>query len=367
MLKLSSKNYVKLLRWRRQGLHYTPSLQSSSHDDIYDPPFSPLQTTSNTNPIQKTKPEPNKKTPQLPLTSELPFDFRHSYSESNPSVDPIGYRETPKFSPFGPGRLDRKWTGTYAAAANQQIDKRKVEEEREAVLGDPLSEEEVAELVERYRHNDCCRQINLGKEGVTHNMLDDIHNHWKRAEAVRIKCLGPPTLDMDNVCFHLEEKSGGKVIYRHINIILLYHGRHYNPKSRPVIPLMLWKPHAPIYPKLVNNVVEGLTFEETKDLRNKGLNSIPLIRLTRNGVYVSVVNRVREEFESEEVVRLDCTHVGTNDCKRIGVKLRDLVPCVPLLFKSEQIILWRGKKGQNSGMHTCEDLVLFVPILFKSD
>ncbi|CAB4277795.1 unnamed protein product [Prunus armeniaca] len=51
------------------------------------------------------------------------------------------------------------------------------------------------------------------KGGVTHNMLDDIHNHWKRAEAVRIKCLGVPTLDMDNVCFHLEDKSGGKIVY----------------------------------------------------------------------------------------------------------------------------------------------------------
>lgn len=35
-------------------------------------------------------------------------------------------------------------------------------------------------------------------------MIDDIHNHWKRAEAVRIKCLGVATLDMNNVCFHLE-------------------------------------------------------------------------------------------------------------------------------------------------------------------
>lgn len=44
---------------------------------------------------------------------------------------------------------------------------------------------------------------------MTHNMLDDIHNHWKRAEAVRIKCMGVPTLDMDNVCFHLEVWSNG--------------------------------------------------------------------------------------------------------------------------------------------------------------
>lgn len=39
---------------------------------------------------------------------------------------------------------------------------------------------------------------------MTHNMLEDIHNYWKRAEAIRIKCLGVPTLDMDNVCSHLE-------------------------------------------------------------------------------------------------------------------------------------------------------------------
>ncbi|TXG67576.1 hypothetical protein EZV62_008851 [Acer yangbiense] len=66
----------------------------------------------------------------------------------------------------------------------------------------------------------------------------------------------------------------------------------------------------------------------------------------RNGVYVYVVDRVREAFKTEEVVRLDCSHAGTNDCKKIGVKLRDLVPCVPILFKDEQIILWRGKKDQ---------------------
>lgn len=37
---------------------------------------------------------------------------------------------------------------------------------------------------------------------------------------------------------------------------------------------------------------------------------------------MNVVERVRDAFEIEEVVRLDCSHVGTSDCKRIGVKLR---------------------------------------------
>ncbi|XP_028760291.1 CRS2-associated factor 2, mitochondrial-like [Neltuma alba] len=318
--------------------------QSIDEDDIYDPPFSPVpKSASPKTSKSKTSKEALSTTeePKFPLKSGLPFDFKYSYSEIDDSVKPISFRESPKFSPFGPGRLDRKWTGT-SAPVPEELDRRSWEEERNRVLGDPLSEEEVAELIELYRHSDCARQINLGKGGVTHNMLDDIHNHWKRAEAVRIKCLGVPTLDMDNVCFHLEDKSGGKIIYRHINILLLYRGRNYDPQNRPVIPLMLWKPYAPIYPRLVKKVIEGLAYEEMKEMRNRGLNSPPLMKLTRNGVYVYVVDKVREAFKTEEVLRLDCTHVGASDCKKIGVKLRDLVPCVPILFKDEQIILWRG-------------------------
>lgn len=81
--------------------------------------------------------------------------------------------------------------------------------------------------------------------------------------------------------FSLQDKSGGKIIYRNMNIMLLYRGRNYDPKNCPVIPLMLWKPYAPIYPRLVNNVVEGLTHEETQELRNKGLNSHPLMKLSK--------------------------------------------------------------------------------------
>ncbi|CAN6357052.1 unnamed protein product [Urochloa humidicola] len=320
---------------------------SSLSDPDDDPPFTripkcPPRAPSNPPSPPKPKVAASKIRPDEPAHSDLPFDFRYSYSETDPAWRPIGFREPTRFSPFGPGRLDRPWDGV-AAAQGGGGDGKIGERSREEVLGEPLSEEEVAELVERYRHSDCSRQINLGKGGVTHNMLDDIHNHWKRAEAVRIKCLGVPTLDMDNICFHLEDKTGGKIIYRNINILILYRGRNYDPEQRPSIPLMLWKPLAPIYPRLVQNVAEGLTFEETKQLRNRGLYSPPLTKLTRNGVYVNVVDKVREAFKTVEVVRLDCSHVGTSDCKKIGVKLRDLVPCVPILFKDEQIILWRGK------------------------
>ncbi|XP_050219780.1 CRS2-associated factor 2, mitochondrial [Mercurialis annua] len=330
--------------------YFTYFFNHTLSQDPYDPPFTlkskPAKSKLKTKKAPIELPDSDDNDPKLPLKSDLPFDFRYSYSESNPAIEPIGYREPKRFSPFGPGRLDRKWTGT-AAPVQAEVDMERRMEERSRILGDPLTEEEVEELVERYRHSDCSRQINLGKGGVTHNMLDDIHNHWKRAEAVRIKCLGVPTLDMDNVCFHLEDKSGGKIIYRHINVLLVYRGRNYDPKNRPVIPTMLWKPYAPIYPKLVKNVADGLTFEETKEMRNRGLTSPALMKLTRNGVYVNVVERLREAFETEEVVRLDCTYTGSSDCKQIGVKLKDLVPCVPLLFKDEQIILWRGKRDQN--------------------
>ncbi|KAF5191773.1 Crs2-associated factor 2 protein [Thalictrum thalictroides] len=344
------KKLPRLRSWRYSSLHtltLTRSLNQSSclrGDDINDPPFSPISKKSNKKTPKKATTTLVDHSSHLPFRSELPFDFRYSYSESNPSVKPIGFREPPKFSPFGPGRLDRKWTGTSAPVEDKEcVNLEKYLEERKLVLGEPLTDEEVDQLVEKYRHNDCNRQINLGKGGVTHNLLDDIHNHWKRAEAVRIKCLGVPTLDMDNVCFHLEDKTGGRIIYRNINILLLYRGRNYDPDNRPVIPLMLWKPLAPIYPKLVKNIAEGLTFEETKEMRNRGLNAPALMKLTRNGVYVYVVARVREAFKTEELVRLDCSHVETSDCKKIGVKLKELVPCVPILFKDSQIIIWRGK------------------------
>ncbi|XP_068638817.1 CRS2-associated factor 2, mitochondrial [Aristolochia californica] len=313
----------------------------------HDPPFTPISKSPDSKPKASSKSSAKSDPPNVPFHSDLPFDFRYSYSETNPSIEPIGFREPPRFSPFGPGRLDRKWNGVSAPLTGCP-DQVSVLEERESVLGEPLTEEEIEELVERYRHSDCARQINIGKGGVTHNMLDDIHNHWKRAEAVRIKCLGVPTLDMDNVCFHLEEKTGGKIIYRHINILILYRGRNHDPQKRPSIPLMLWKPRAPVYPRLVKNVADGLTFEETKEMRNRGLNAQPLMKLTRNGVYVNVVAKVQEAFKHEEVIRLDCTHVDTSDCKKIGVKLRDLVPCVPILFKNGQIVLWRGKNFHDS-------------------
>lgn len=286
------------------------------------------------------------------IRSDLPFDFRFSYTESNAAVRPIGLRE-PKYSPFGPSRLDREWTGVCAPAVDPKVKSVDVEEDpkleerrrekREMVLGEPLTAAERKILVEKCQRNKTKRQINLGRDGLTHNMLNDIHNNWKHTEAVRIKCLGVPTVDMKNVCTQLEDKTFGKIISRHGGQLILYRGRNYNPKKRPIIPLMLWKPHEPIYPKLIKTVIEGLSIEETKQMRKKGLAVPVLTKLAKNGYYGNVVPMVRDAFLTDDLVRIDCKGLERSDYRKIGCKLRDLVPCVLVTFEKEQIVVWKGK------------------------
>lgn len=43
-----------------------------------------------------------------------------------------------------------------------------------------------------------------GRDGLTHNMLDNIHALWKRRRVCKIKCKGVCTVDMNNVCQQLE-------------------------------------------------------------------------------------------------------------------------------------------------------------------
>ncbi|KAK6162431.1 hypothetical protein DH2020_002272 [Rehmannia glutinosa] len=215
-----------------------------------------------------------------PIRSDLPFDFRFSYTESSARVRPIGLRE-PKYSPFGLGRVDRVWTGVCAPAVDPKVGSTEVENDleekrrlmRERVQGEPLTNAERKALVERCQRHKTKRQINLGRDGLTHNMLNDIHNNWKHAEAVRMKCMGVPTVDMKNICNQLEDKTFGQIIHRHGGLLVLYRGRYYKPKERPVIPLMLWKPQEPVYPRLVKTTIDGLSIEETKEMRKRGLSA----------------------------------------------------------------------------------------------
>ncbi|EOX96131.1 hypothetical protein QUC31_005405 [Theobroma cacao] len=341
--------------------HLSTSASSSKLRDHYSfqPPPSlspnPQNTTPNPNLNKKQKPKyrPASSLDRIkPTHSDLAFDFRFSYTESSPTVRPIGLRE-PKYSPFGPGRLDREWTGVCAPAVDPKVksvdgsEDPKLEEKRrllrERIQGTPLIEAERKILVGKCQRNKTKRQINLGRDGLTHNMLNDIHNHWTYAEAVRIKCLGVPTVDMKNVCTQLEDKTFGKIIQRHGGTLILYRGRNYNRKKRPVIPLMLWKPHEPVYPRLIKTTIDGLSIEETKEMRKRGLAVPVLTKLAKNGYYGSLVPMVRDAFLVSELVRIDCTGLERSDYKKIGCKLRDLVPCILVTFDKEQVVVWRGR------------------------
>ena len=78
---------------------------------------------------------------------------------------------------------------------------------------------------------------------------------------------------------YFQDKTFGKIIHRHGGLLVLYRGRYYHPKKRPVIPLMLWRPHEPVYPRLIKTTIDGLSIEETKEMRKRGLAVPPLTKL----------------------------------------------------------------------------------------
>lgn len=130
---------------------------------------------------------------------------------------------------------------------------------------------------------------------------------------------------------------------------------------------MLWKPAAPVYPKLIQEAPEGLTKAETDVLRKKGKSLLPICKLgkstithfgmhywqscrfinwfswgdftsmhlplpeviiifvyvaAKNGVYASLVKDVRDAFEGSPLVKIDCKGMHASDYKKIGAKLK---------------------------------------------
>lgn len=301
-----------------------------------------------------------------------PFEFQYSYSET-PKAKPLAIRE-PAFLPFAPPTMPRPWTGKAplksakekkrnrkiplldsflpppaGAEGVKQVEMPgpfpfgkypKVRKTREEILGEPLKKLEIKMLIRPHLSSN--RQVNLGRDGLTHNMLELIHSHWRRTPVCKIRCKGVPTVDMDNVCHHIEEKTGGKIIHRAGGAVYLFRGRNYNYATRPQYPLMLWKPAAPVYPKLIQEAPGGLTKEEADDLRMKGKKLLPICKLAKNGVYITLVRDVRHAFEGSPLVKIDCKGMHASDYKKLGAKLKELVPCVLLSFDDEQILMWRG-------------------------
>ncbi|KAF5742992.1 hypothetical protein HS088_TW09G01054 [Tripterygium wilfordii] len=331
--------------------------------------ISPSRSRNNNNGFATTAPQP-----AIDRKAEVKLSEDGLTYTETPKVKPLKLRE-PAYAPFGPTTMYRPWTGRAPLSPS----KKKLKEfdsftlppphkkgvkpvqspgpyldgsgpkyvwTRDQILGEPLTQEEINALVHGCQK--AKRQLNMGRDGFTHNMLDNIHSHWKRRRVCKIKCLGVCTVDMDNVCQQLEEKTGGKVIYRKGGVLYLFRGRNYNWRTRPRFPLMLWRPITPVYPRLVKLVPEGLTLEEATELRKKGHALKPICKLGKNGVYIKLVKNVREAFEECELVRINCEGMNGSDYRRIGAKLKDLVPCVIMSFKYEHLLIWRGRNWKSS-------------------
>ncbi|KAJ4824900.1 hypothetical protein Tsubulata_007213 [Turnera subulata] len=280
-----------------------------------------------------------------------PFEFKYSYKET-PKVKPVKLQEPP----FGPtmtpargpagllslpaGRSSRSSTLSSSRRRTRRESSRFRPRDRPKVCENPGGD--IRGAVDQRGDS------RVGRDGLTHNMLDNIHALWKRKRVCKIKCKGVCTVDMDNGCQQLEEKTGGKIIYRKGGVVFLFRGRNYNYKTRPHFPLMLWKPVSPLYPRLIKRVPEGLTLEEATEMRKKGKELKPICKLGKNGVYINLAKDVREAFEVCELVRINCQGLNRSDYRKIGAKLRDLVPCVLISFELEHILMWRGKNWKSS-------------------
>lgn len=250
-------------------------------------------------------------------------------------------RKVPLLDSFGPMAPGTSGVKEVVMARPVELGKYpKQEKTREEILGEPLKKWEIKMLIQPQLSDN--RQVNLGRDGLTHNMLDLIHSHWKRRPVCKVKCKGVPTVDMDNVCRHIEERTKGKIIHRVGGVVYLFRGRNYSYKDRPQYPLMLWKPAAPVYPKLIQEAPEGLTKDQADEFRKKGKRLLPICKLAKNGVYITLVRDVRHAFEGSPLVKIDCRGMHASDYKKLGAKLKELVPCVLLSFDDEHILMWRG-------------------------
>ncbi|KAJ8492732.1 hypothetical protein OPV22_014453 [Ensete ventricosum] len=119
------------------------------------------------------------------------------------------------------------------------------EEEKQASARTKRSKTSLAELtlpegeLRRLRHLAIRTKskTKIGGAGVTKEIVDLIHEKWKTEEVVRLKCEGPPALNMRRMHEILERKTGGLVIWRSGTSISLYRGATYE------IPQLVKRPY----------------------------------------------------------------------------------------------------------------------------
>ncbi|CAD6263445.1 unnamed protein product [Miscanthus lutarioriparius] len=71
------------------------------------------------------------------------------------------------------------------------------------------------------------KRLKVGKAGITEGIVNGIHERWRNAEVVKLRCEDVWAMNMRRTHEILERKTGGLVIWRSGSIIILYRGTNY--------------------------------------------------------------------------------------------------------------------------------------------
>nr|CAB3477074.1 unnamed protein product [Digitaria exilis] len=193
-----------------------------------------------------------------------PFDFQFSYSEA-PRAPPLAIRE-PAFLPFAPPTMPRPWTGKAPLLSKEEKARR-----RGVRLHTPLGQEPPQTV---------------------------------SAHGIMMEVRGRRQMDLARV-------SPG------------------DGRTREEV------------------LGEPLTRDEVRELVKPHISHNRQLNIAKNGIYITLVKDVRDAFEANDLAKIDCEGLNPSDYKKIGAKLRDLVPCVLLSFDNEQILMYRGKEWKS--------------------
>lgn len=138
-------------------------------------------------------------------------------------------------------------------------------------------------------------QANLGRDGLTHYMLELIHTHWICRWVCRIKWKYVPIVDMHNVCYHMEDKTGRNTVTSVGGIVFLLCGLNYNWKNRPTFPLMHWKPATSLYLKLIERDLVVMKIEEVDAFQRKWHCLHPFVNYKKM-VYTLILSKMLERL-----------------------------------------------------------------------
>ncbi|KXG26492.1 CRM-domain containing factor CFM2, chloroplastic isoform X2 [Sorghum bicolor] len=71
------------------------------------------------------------------------------------------------------------------------------------------------------------KRLKVGKAGITEGIVNGIHERWRNAEVVKLRCEDVWAMNMRRTHEILERKTGGLVIWRSGSTIILYRGTNY--------------------------------------------------------------------------------------------------------------------------------------------